>query len=369
VSDWFERLQAQLQPPRALLPGQEVWIFGGGLFGRALAQACAAQGIRVRGFIQTAPTTKSLDGLPVTSWCGLSAHDFVCPLLIGIHNYLMPMDGLVQLAQQAGFRTVLPPWDSYAQFSAALGWRYWLSSPQYLAHHADDLRRTHSRLADDTSQQCLERVVAFRMGLDLEYAGFAHPEPQYFNAITLPPLRENAASLRYLDGGAYNGDSLLQLLQLASVERAWLFEPDPANFALLRLQVGGAKVRGHCVPLGLSDRYAVLRFGGQQGMAGTIRPDGDDCISTVAVDDLLAGEGIDLLKLDIEGAEAAALRGAAHTLRSSRPVLAISAYHKPDDLWQLPDLISDICPDYTCYLRQHASNSFDLVLYAVPNSR
>jgi hypothetical protein len=75
---------------------------------------------------------------------------------------------------------------------------------------------------------------------------------------------------------------------------------------------------------------------------------------------------VDFIKLDVEGGEADALRGAHRTLISHRPVLAISCYHKPEDLWALPDLIDSLVPDYRFYLRQHAFNSFDLVLYAMP---
>ena len=80
----------------------------------------------------------------------------------------------------------------------------------------------------------------------------------------------------------------------------------------------------------------------------------------------LAGTRVDMLKLDVEGSEVSALLGAARTLRDSRPVLAISAYHRPEDLWVLPDLLAELCPDYRLYLRQHTNNSFDLVLYGVP---
>jgi hypothetical protein len=81
---------------------------------------------------------------------------------------------------------------------------------------------------------------------------------------------------------------------------------------------------------------------------------------------VLGAQAVDLIKLDIEGAEAPALGGARRTLARSKPVLALSAYHRPEDLWALPDLVSDLCDGYRLYLRQHACNSFDLVLYAVP---
>ena len=71
------------------------------------------------------------------------------------------------------------------------------------------------------------------------------------------------------------------------------------------------------------------------------------------------------LKLDIEGAEAAALRGMAGHL-ARRPLLAVSAYHRPADLWELPELIAELYPRPVLRLRQHGHHAFDTVLYATP---
>lgn len=74
---------------------------------------------------------------------------------------------------------------------------------------------------------------------------------------------------------------------------------------------------------------------------------------------------IDFIKLDIEGAELQALQGAANTIMRDQPVLAISAYHRPQDLWMLPKYIRKLCPEYRIFFRQHHLNSFELVLYAI----
>lgn len=93
---------------------------------------------------------------------------------------------------------------------------------------------------------------------------------------------------------------------------------------------------------------------------------GNTHIATAALDDVLPGAMVDFLKIDIEGAEALALRGAHKLITRSRPVIAMSLYHKQQDLWELPELLFNLCTDYRFHVRQHFFNSFDAVLYAVP---
>jgi hypothetical protein len=92
-------------------------------------------------------------------------------------------------------------------------------------------------------------------------------------------------------------------------------------------------------------------------------------IAAVALDEILPNIKIDFIKLDVEGAEAQVIDGARKMINRCRPVLAISLYHKPNDLWELPELLFDLCPGYDFYIRQHYFNSFESVLYAIPKSK
>ena len=346
------------------MPGEPVWVFGVGTFGRAVAKACGLQGVEVQGFVQTRPTVPYVDDLPVRTWNELSSADRAMTLLVGIFNRDTALDSLVRLARDAGYQTIVLPWDLHEQFAVELGWRYWLADPNLLRGRAADLNRAHESLADETSRVCLRRLVDFRLGLDLDYASYQHEEPQYFNELTLSAFR--GRTLCYLDGGAYNGDSYRQIVAVAPVRQAWLFEPDSANYSKLVQFVRESALPGICVPLALADRYGFLRFSSGLGEAAHFDENGDNDIATVAIDDLLAGQPVDFIKLDVEGAEVSALRGAARTLVKHRPVLALSCYHRADDLWVLSDLLNDLAPGYQFHLRQHACNSFDLVLYGIP---
>lgn len=74
-----------------------------------------------------------------------------------------------------------------------------------------------------------------------------------------------------------------------------------------------------------------------------------------ALDDDLP-DGFTFLKMDIEGAEYDALKGAERTIRKLHPKLAVCVYHGYDDLWRLPILIDNYNPDYKFYLRHNGGN-------------
>jgi len=71
------------------------------------------------------------------------------------------------------------------------------------------------------------------------------------------------------------------------------------------------------------------------------------------------------IKLDVEGAEYQALKGSVNTIKTFKPRLAISLYHKYNDLWELPLFIKSIEPSYQFYLGHHRDNWYETILYAI----
>lgn len=124
-----------------------------------------------------------------------------------------------------------------------------------------------------------------------------------------------------------------------------------------------------CLPLALADQYRILSFNAGNGEGGAVSEKGSVHIAAAALDEILSGQHIDFIKLDVEGSEISALRGAENIIKNSRPILTVSLYHRAEDIWEIPAQILDLCVNYSFYIRQHYGNSFDSVLYAIPKPR
>lgn len=85
----------------------------------------------------------------------------------------------------------------------------------------------------------------------------------------------------------------------------------------------------------------------------------------VSIDEILMGKQVTFIKLDVEGSEMAALEGASESIRRWKPKLAVSVYHKPEDLWTLASYIIELNPNYNLYLRHYTTCNYETVLYAI----
>jgi hypothetical protein len=81
--------------------------------------------------------------------------------------------------------------------------------------------------------------------------------------------------------------------------------------------------------------------------------------------DSLQLDRLSFIKMDIEGAEINALKGAKMTILRDKPKLAICIYHSNDDMLQIPEFLFSLAPDYKFFIRQYDLNR-EIVLYALP---
>lgn len=74
----------------------------------------------------------------------------------------------------------------------------------------------------------------------------------------------------------------------------------------------------------------------------------------------------DFIKMDIEGAELAALKGGLKTIKKYRPQLAISIYHSNEDFINIPLFLSENLEEYIFSIGHYTPRITETVLYAIP---
>lgn len=173
-----------------------------------------------------------------------------------------------------------------------------------------------------------------------------------------------------MDCGAYRGDTIERFINWSGghYTKIIAFEPDAENFAALENFV---RERGYknvtALNCGVYDRKAVLAFDSCGNESSALSTGGTASTAVEKIDDVVGGEPVSLIKMDVEGSELPALHGAASTITRDKPALAICAYHRAEDLITLPQYIKSLYDGYKFYLRKHTfTTEWDLVIYATP---
>jgi len=181
-------------------------------------------------------------------------------------------------------------------------------------------------------------------------------------------------------GGAANGDTAINFIEYAknSYKKMYLFEPNQLMFKEMKenlKNISNNKIE--YISSGLYDSKGKIGFD-LNSFSSRIDNKATDFITTVKLDDVVAEATF--IKLDIEGAELQALKGAQKLIKKCQPILAICLYHKPSDLVEIPLLIHSINPNYKLYIRKYGNFGelikydygeiyidFDTVCYAIPS--
>jgi FkbM family methyltransferase len=95
---------------------------------------------------------------------------------------------------------------------------------------------------------------------------------------------------------------------------------------------------------------------------------GDGTAVTMTIDDLVKNrsiEKVDFIKMDIEGAELEALKGAIETIREHKPKLAIAIYHRLNDFVEIPEFINSLDLGYRLYIGHYTIHAEETILFCV----
>ena len=217
----------------------------------------------------------------------------------------------------------------------------------------------HEMLGDESRKFFCAAIKGRLTGKIRDYI-FA-PEKQYFLDGFLPTAGDIA-----IDGGAYDGATAAEFVKLDAMVYAFEMDSDNYRKALPRAEEFGFTLEN----LGLSDKAGVEKYsyggtGSKKNLRGKLTANFIDLDTYVAEKNI---PRVDYIKLDIEGAELEMLHGAEKTITRCKPKMAVSAYHKLEDLWTLATYIKSLRGDYEFEFRHYQIDYNDYVLDAEEKS-
>lgn len=179
----------------------------------------------------------------------------------------------------------------------------------------------------------------------------------------------------FIDGGCFDfRTSQIFLKRLDEMElnyrKIYAFEPDKINYEKSKEHIKKLNLKDvDIVKAGLWSKRDKLKFSSQGNGASHILSLHDkekNKVDVIALDEYVR-EKVTFIKMDIEGAELEALKGAKKILLKDKPKLAICIYHKKEDLWEIPFYIKTLVPEYKLYIRHYSNDANETVLYAIAN--
>lgn len=209
--------------------------------------------------------------------------------------------------------------------------------PRFRLDRFPALQGLVNRLTLRSRGNYVENVLGHRMYLDdrdslqLSTRGVYEPFETRFLQQSVRP------GMLVLDVGANIGYYTLQFARaVGPTGRVYAFEPDPANFALLRRNIEANGYEAIVTPVNraVSDRPGVLNLYVSEDNRGDHRTYGADDgraaipVEAVALDDFLRDldRPVDLVKMDIQGAEYYALKGMTGLLQRSPDVTLVMEF-------------------------------------------
>jgi FkbM family methyltransferase len=173
-----------------------------------------------------------------------------------------------------------------------------------------------------------------------------------------------------VDAGACFGDTALAFADSVAPEgRVFSFEPLLAHLGIIRHNLAQnpeiSNVEVFPFALGDHNQEGEAASGGVNPGFSVAQESSGIKLRTL---DSMVEDGsipkVDFLKMDIEGFELAALKGAEQTLRRFRPKLAISIYHKWEDYWTILKYVDGLKLGYRFYLENYTLSDGETILYA-----
>lgn len=234
-----------------------------------------------------------------------------------------------------------------------------------MSEHRNDIEAVYGMLEDNLSREVFLKILEFRLLNDSISIPTMSQDKQYFEYGFYDKRPDEV----FVDCGAFNGISLQTFLKENNnaFEGYYGFEPDESNFLRLQNYVDGLpdemRKKITIIKAGVYSHNRGVNLYSLKGPGSFVADIGKNPIRTVTIDETLGEDKATYIKMNIEGSEIEALKGAEQTIRRNKPKLAIAGYHKTWDFWEIPLMMKEYHGGYKIYLRSYM-NHISFVYYA-----
>lgn len=218
----------------------------------------------------------------------------------------------------------------------------------YIKENEELFDKAYNLLADEKSKNDFVSVLNFKVSGKIDYLFDCQSDKEELYS-TVFPLGEDET---IVDLGAYDGDTIREFLSVTDEKynKIYAFEPDEKNYKKLCAKTENLE-NTERYNLGAWDKEETLFFQKKKGRNSHQSSQGIP-VNFNSVDNVIKDK-VTFIKMDIEGAELKALKGAEGTIKKYKPKLYVCAYHRNEDAFALPLFINELCPEYKIYYRHH----------------
>ena len=234
----------------------------------------------------------------------------------------------------------------------------------FFTENSERINAIANMLADEQSKREYLGMVKFRQTrCKKDYPKFKYEPEYFFDKLKL------AQDEVFIDCGAYIGDTVDEFLKRCpEYKQIAAFEPDSKIFEKLKAKHGN-NPKITLIKAGVYDKESEVLFEEHDGYS-RINNELNEQNVTIQVKtiDNLNLEKVSFIKMDVEGAELNALKGAEKTIIRDKPKLAICIYHSNEDMIHIAEYIHNLRLEYKLYVRQYSFYplALDTILYALP---
>ncbi|MDE5938076.1 MAG: FkbM family methyltransferase [Lachnospiraceae bacterium] len=352
---------------------KRVYIWGTGLLGRFACKQLIQSNILEGGVIAYIDNNRALagsvvDDVPVITPDMIETND----LIIICSQYFIEIEMQVknELSNPCLYYRILPfLYDEFGEWDIDKGLA---DSLKKLDIYRENYKNVFHKCADEVSKEILDCILNYRFTMKSKWIQKAYEKTnesgnniEYFDPEIIKPQKNEV----FVDCGGYIGDTVLGFLKFVNNTYRKIYYFEPSKFIFNQAKENLKSIDNIVfTSAGVGETAGICKFvGAGQGDFGHIDDNGTETIDIVRLDEIVIDQPT-FIKMDIEGAELSALKGASGIIKESKPKLAICVYHKPEDLFEILELIDSWGIHYKYYFRHYNKGLAGTILYCIPQN-